>query len=74
MENKVDTIVIRKPKNVRTTYVDHGIRTKEGGYFGTADAGWSYKLALAVELRNIPAGTAYEVEINGINKGRFIKQ
>jgi len=27
MENKVDTIVIRKPKNVRTTYVDHGIRT-----------------------------------------------
>ena len=59
------TIVISKPKNIRTTYVSHGVRTPEGGYFGTADAGWSYKQAIRHELSRLPKGVSYDVMVNG---------
>lgn len=60
------TVVISKPKNIRTTYVSHGIRNEQGGSFGTADAGWSYKMAIQYELSRLPAdATAYDIEING---------
>ena len=59
------TIVISKPKNVRTTYVSHGTRTPEGGYFGTADAGWSYRMAIQYEIGHLPKGVSYDVMVNG---------
>jgi hypothetical protein len=60
------TIVISKPKNVRTTYVNHGIRNNVGGFGGTADAGWSFKQAIRFELSRLPLdATEYDIEING---------
>jgi hypothetical protein len=60
------TIVISKSKDVRTTYVNHGVRNPWGGFFGTADAGWSFKHAADYELSRLPLdATEYDVEING---------
>ena len=59
------TIVVYKDKTVRSTYVYHGVRNDQGGYFGTADAGWSYKAAIAYELGRIPRGEPYQIEVNG---------
>ena len=60
------TIVISKPKDVRTTYVNHGTRNPLGGFFGTADAGWSFKHAIAYEVNRLPLDVKeYDVEING---------
>jgi hypothetical protein len=64
MANKY-TIVINKPKDIRTTYVSHGIRNDVGGYFGTSDAGWSFKHAIAYERDHLPTGALFDVEING---------
>ena len=59
------TIVISKPKNTRTTYISHGTRTPEGGYFGTADAGWSQRRAIQYEVGRLPKGVSYDVKVNG---------
>ena len=58
------TVYAYKPKNVRTTYVSHGVRYPEGGSFGTADAGWSLGRAIRYELSRLPAGVDFQVEIN----------
>ncbi len=65
MTKELYTIVISKPKDVRTTYVTHGIRNPEGGYGGTCDAGMSFKRAAAYEIERLPDGAQYRVEING---------
>lgn len=60
------TIVISKPKNVRSTYVTHGVRNPQGGYGGTSDSGWSFKQAIRYELNRLPLdATEYAVMING---------
>jgi hypothetical protein len=56
-------------------YTHHGIGyTEHGGYAGTADNRWPIKLAIATELRSIKPGEHYQVEVNGVNKGEFIRQ
>ena len=60
------TIVISKPKNIRTTYVNHGIKNPQGGFGGTADAGWSFRQAIRYELSRLPHdATEYDVIVNG---------
>ena len=60
------TIVISKPKNIRTSYVSHGIKNEQGGYGGTCDAGWSFKQAIRYELSRLPHdATQYDVVVNG---------
>ena len=64
MKEKLYTVVVWKPKNVRTTVVGHSTRTPEGGEFGTSDAGWSLKRAVAYEIGRLPDGARYQVEVN----------
>jgi len=66
----MQTIVVIK------TYRDvyHGTRSEVGGGGGTSDNGWSYKMAIAYEVnRYIKPGEQYKLEVNGIDKGIFIK-
>ena len=64
-------IRVRKDRS----YTSHGIGyTDHKGYGGTSDNRWSCKMAISYELaRNIGTGEQYQVEINGVNKGTFIK-
>jgi len=55
-------------------YTHHGIgNTTYDGYSGTADNRWSLKMATAYEKNKINIGETYQIEVNGINKGTFIK-
>uniref|UniRef100_A0A6M3LLN2 Uncharacterized protein n=1 Tax=viral metagenome TaxID=1070528 RepID=A0A6M3LLN2_9ZZZZ len=58
------TVYAYKDKNIRSSYVNHGVRTPEGGSFGTCDAGWSLKQAIRYQISRLPAGTNYQVEVN----------
>jgi len=58
------TITVRKPSNVHSTYVYHGVRNELGGSFETNHAGISFKAAIQYELDRLPAGP-YQVEVNG---------
>jgi len=60
----IQTIKIHKPENVKSTYVYHGIENEVGGFFGTADAGMSFKDAILIERSKIPLGTEYQISIN----------
>jgi hypothetical protein len=63
-------IIISKNGN----YMSHGIGyTEHDGYGGTSDNRWSYKMATEYEIRRIPAGEQYQLEVNGVNKGTFTK-
>ena len=56
-------------------YTNHGIAyTDHDGYGGTSDNRLPIKLAINHELRCIKIGEQYQVEVNGANKGTFIKQ
>jgi len=61
----IQTIIIRKPENVKSTYVYHGIENELGGYSGTNDAGISFKTAIQLNRAKIPVNTEYQISING---------
>ena len=64
-------IIINKEGN----YTSHGIGyTEHEGYAGTSDNRWPIKMAVAKELQHIQDGESYQLEVNGINKGIFVKQ
>jgi hypothetical protein len=59
------TITIRKPTNIRSTVVYHGVKNPFGGSFETNHAGWSIKNAIAYEVSRLPIGIEYQIKVNG---------
>lgn len=56
------------------TYTHHGIAyTEHDGYQGTADNRLSVRAAISAEMRYIQDGEQYQVEIDDVNKGTFVK-
>jgi hypothetical protein len=57
-------------------YTHHGIGyTEHDGFGGTADNRWPLKMAIAYEVgRNILPGEQYQLEVNGVVKGIFVKE
>ena len=66
--------IVRISKNGNYTW--HGIgNTEHSGYSGTADNGWSIKMATQIEVtKTINPGEQYRIEVNGLNKGIFVKE
>ena len=64
-------VIIRSSGN----NTDHGIGyTEHGGYGGTSDNRWSLKMATQYEVgRNIKDGEEYQLEVNNVIKGIFVK-
>lgn len=68
-------IIVRKPPEVKSTRVYHGIHNPQGGSFETNDAGKSIKWATEVEInklkRVIHPGDEYMVCVNDVYTGPF---
>ena len=56
------TICVRKDRH----YLHHGIKNDFGGFSGTMDNGWSYKLGILAEYKKLNIGEEFKIEKNGI--------